>query len=314
MSVVARVFLLVVILLAVAVAVLRALQDTTDPAMMVGEQIGALLVLLGLPLLVAWLAAGRRKVRHPNRFVLIFCLISGFFTLTNAVRLVNVEEPEARFARLLREAAGVQPESHRGFGRQRHFDDQVRDQYRKLLQQNRDYTETVKKMDVSKVKQLNSAAAFATPEMEQEGLAQLHALYDVDAGEEQRVRAIMADLRQVLETNASSPAEREAMLRGFDNGLSAQFAKRQEALDAEKAWVNAEDDVHAYAGAHRAAITMLNGHLVISDETVRSEFNSKINAQEEKRNAFLKAQHQFSQFQADSLQKMGLSGKDVGGK
>lgn len=314
MSAVARIFLVVVILLAVALAILRSLRDTTDPATMIGEQIGALLVLLGFPLLVAWLAAGRKKVRHPNRFALIFCLISAFFSLANIPSVLNFEEPEARFARLMREAAGIQPVSHRGFGRQRRFDDQVRDQYRKLLQQNREYTETVKQMDISRVKELNSAVAFVTPDVEQQGLAQLHALYDADAGEEQKVRAIMADLRQVLESNASSAAEREAMLSGFDKSSSTQFSKRQVALDAEKAWVDAEDDLHAYAGAHRDSITMQNGHLVISDEAVRSEFNTRIDAQEEKRKEFLKAQDQFAQSQAESLQKMGLSDKDLGGK
>jgi hypothetical protein len=312
MSVVARVFLVVVILLAIVVAVLKALQDTTDPAMMIGEQIGALIVLVGFPFLIAWLAAGRKKVRHPNRFVLIFCLISGFIILANSTTVFNFEQPEARFARLLREAAGVQPVSHHGFGRQRRFDDQVRDQYRKLLQQNRDYTEAVRQMDNSRVKDLNSAASFVTPEAAQEGLAQLHALYDVDAAQEQKVRAIMADLRQVLETYASSPAERDEILKGFDSGLSAQLGERQKALDAEKGWVEAEDDVHAYASAHHGAFALLNGHLVISDGTVRSEFNTKIDTQEEKRKAFLKAQRQFSQSQADSLKKMGLSGKDLG--
>jgi stress response protein YsnF len=313
MSVLAKIFLIVDILLAVALAVFKAL-DMADPAEMVGAQIGALIVLVGFPLLIAWLAAGRKKVRHPNRFVLIFCLISGFIILANSTTVFNFEQPEARFARLLREAAGVQPVSHHGFGRQRRFDDQVRDQYRKLLQQNRDYTEAVKQIDNSRVKDLNKAASFATPEAAQEGLAQLHALYDVDAAEEQKVRTIMADLRHVLETYASSPAERDDMLKGFDNSMSAQFAKRQEALDAEKAWVDAEDDVHAYADAHRRALSELNGHLVISDETVRSEFNTKIDTQEEKRKAFLKAQQQFSQSQADSLKKMGLSGKNLGGK
>ncbi len=314
MNVVARIFLVVAILLAVAVAVLRALQDTTDPAIMIGEQIGALIVLLGLPLLVAWLAAGRRKVRHPNRFVLIFCLISGFVALANVPPMLNFEEPEARFARLLREAAGVQPESHRGFGRQRQFDDQVRDQYRKLLQQNRDYTKTMSEMDTSRIRDLNTAAALTNPAVEHEALAQLHASYDVDASQEEKVRVIVADLRHVLEANASSEAERTAMLKGFDESLATQFAKRKESLDAEKAWVDAEDDLHAYAGVHRAAITLLDNHLAISDAVVRNEFNVKIRAQEEKRKAFLDAQHQVKQSQADSLKKMGLSGKDLGAK
>ncbi|HMC31802.1 MAG TPA: hypothetical protein VKL99_13280 [Candidatus Angelobacter sp.] len=314
MSGVAKIFLVVVAVLALVVGIFKPV-DPGDTAFMVGEHVGILLVLLALPLLLAWIFAGRRKVRHPNRFVLIFCLVSSFFTLVNSITLLsNFEPPEQRFARLMREAAGLQPESHRGFGRQRRFDDEVRQQYRRLLQQNRDYVAEVKQMDISKLQGLNASQTFADPEAEKEGLEQLHALYDVDAEQEQKLRGIMAELRQILENNAGSASEREAMLRGFDNSSTAQFARRKETLSSEKAWVDAIDDLHDYANAHRDGISVSDGHLVINDPIVRSEFNTKMNFQEEKRRTFLKARQQFSQSQADSLRKMGLNEKDMRGK
>lgn len=312
MSGVAKIFLVVVALLALIVALVKP-AEPGDAAFTAGQHFGFLLVLLGLPLLLAFTFAGWGKLRHPNRFALIFCLVSGFFTLANGIMMVaNFEPPEQRFARLMREAAGVQPESHRGFGRQRRFDDDVRGQYRRLLQQNRDYVAAVKQMDISKVQGLNSTAAFADPQTEQEGLQQLHALYDVDANQEQKVRGIMADLRQILENYASSGPEREAMLRGFDNSVAAQFAKRQDALASEKAWVNAVDDLHDYANSHRYALLVTNGHLIISDPAVRSEFNTKVDFQEAKRREFLKGQQQFNRSQNESLGKMGLTPNDIG--
>ena len=307
------IFLAIVTLLALLVGTLKPVEPG-DSAFMFGEHVGALLVVLGIPALIAWLAAGRRKVRHPNRFALIFCLVSGFLTLVNAASMLNFESPEARFARLMREAAGVQPESHRGFARAQHFDDQVRDQYRKLLKQNHDYTEAVDQMDVSKVKDLNAAPSFASPEAAQEGLEQLHSLYAADAEQEQKIRAIMNDLRRILESSAGSEAERQAMLRGFDATADAEFSRRQETLAAEKAWVDSVDDAHAYATAHRDLMLLVNGQLVIAQAAVRNEFNAKIDLLEEKRKAFLKSQQQLSQSQAESLNKMGLSRKDLRGK
>jgi hypothetical protein len=228
--------------------------------------------------------------------------------------LGSFEAPEQRIARLMREAAGVQPESHRGFGRQRRFDDEIRAQYRRLLQQNKDYIAAVKQMDISKVQGLNSAQAFADPQTEQEGLDQLHALYAIDVDQEQKVRAIMADLRQTLEKYAGSASEREAMVNGFDASVAAQFAMRQNALSGEKAWVDAIDDLHSYAGAHRDVIQVNNGHLIITDPVVLTEFNTKMDFQEEQRRAFMKAQQEFSQSQAESLRKMGLSPQDVRGR
>jgi hypothetical protein len=241
--------------------------------------------------------------------------VAGLLTVGNSVMMLSsFEPPEQRFTRLMREAAGIQPESHRGFGRQRRFDDEIRTQYRRLIQQNKDYTAAVKQMDISKVQGLNSVQAFADPQAEQEGLEQLHALYDVDTQQEQKVREIMADLRQVLEKYAGSASEREAMLRGYDNSIAAQLAMRQEAVSTEKAWVDAIDDLHTYAGAHRDAIQVSDGHLIINDSVVRTEFNTKMDFQDQQRRAFLKAQQQFNQSQAESLRKMGLSPQDVRGK
>jgi energy-converting hydrogenase Eha subunit F len=313
MSRVAGIFLAVVTLLALLVGILKPV-DPGDPAFMAGEHLGALIVVLGLPALIAWLVAGRRKVRHPKRFALIFCLVSGFLTLANALAFLNLEPPEARFGRLMREAAGVQPVRQKGFPNERRFDDQVREQYRKLLQQNRDYVAAVGRMDVSKVKDLNAAPSFASPEAAQQGLEQLHSLYAADAEQEEKVVVIMNDLRRILESSAGSESERQAMLRGFDTTAAAEFSKRKETLVAERAWVDAVDDAHAYATAHREGMMLVNGQLVIPQAAVRNEFNVKIDLLEERRKAFLQAQKQLSQSQSDSLNRMGLSRKDLSGK
>jgi hypothetical protein len=313
MSLVAKIFLIAVVALVLFVGVTKPI-DAANPAEAAGQRFGALLVMLGLPLLVAWLVAGRRTVRHPNRFALVFCLVGGFLALSNAVSMLNFETPEEHFSRLMREAAGVQAESHRGSASQQRFDHEIRGQYRKLLQQNRDYAATVKNMDISKIKDLNSAAGFANPDFAREGLDQLHALYGADAGQEQKLSEIMTGLRHILETQSGSASEREAMLKGFDSSSAAQLSRRQAALASEKAWVDAVDDVHAYADAHHDNLKLIGGHLIIFDAAVRTQFNAKVDLQEQKRKAFLAMQQQFNQSQAQSLQKMGLSGKDVGNK
>ena len=226
----------------------------------------------------------------------------------------EAEPPEQRIPRLMREAAGLQPEKHRGFGRQRKFDDGVREQYRRLLQLNRDYIAQIKQMDISKVKLLNSPQSYVNPRIEQEGLAQLHALYDMDAGQEEKVQAIMGDLRHIVENYASSASEREALTQNFDNSTAAQLALRHQALATEKAWVGAVDDLHAYADAHRAAFTASGSHLVFSDPAVRGEFQAKAEFQDEKRREFMEVKQQFAQSQAQSLGKMGLTPNDIKGK
>jgi hypothetical protein len=312
MSIVAKIFLALTIVLAVLIMVVKPVEPG-DAAFEGGQYFGRLLVVLVLPALVAFLVAGRKKVRHPNRFVLVFCIISGVFILGNAASMLSFETPQQRFARLLREAAGTQPVSHKGLPSQRKLDDAVRVQYGKLLQQNRDYLALVAKLDNSKVKDINTAQAFASAEVAQPALDQLHTLYDADATHEQQVRETLGELRHVFE-GVRPAAERDAMLKGFDESLAEQNSRRQQALALEKAWVDAVDDEHAYAAAHRSSIRLVQASLVIDDPEVRSELNGKIQLQEQKRKAFLKSQDEFKRSQAESLNKMGLSGKDLGEK
>jgi hypothetical protein len=312
MGVPARVFFVITILVALAVAMLKPV-DPGEASMQAGEHIGVLLALIGLPALIAFLVAGRKKVRNPNRFVLVFCLISGILSLGNAATMLNLETPEQRFSRLMREAAGKQPVSHKGFPRQRKLDDAVRSQYSKLLQLNRDYTEQVKSLDNSKVKEINTAKAFTSAEIAQPALDQLHVLYDADAAHERDVQNTLNGLRHVFD-DVQPAAEREAMYKGFDESIAQQNVQRQQVLALEKAWIDSVDDEHAYAAAHRDSLRLIGTSLVIADPDVRAEFNEKVNLQEEKRKAFLKLQAEFNKSTSESLNKMGLSGKDVGGK
>lgn len=312
MGIPARFFLVLTILLALLVSVMKPV-DTADAAEAAGEHFGALLALLGLPLLVAFLVAGRKKARNPNRFVLVFCLISGLLILGNTAVMLVPEPAPKRFARLMREAAGTQPVRHTGFPSQRKFDDAVRQQYGKLLQQNREYMKAVKDLPISDVKYLNAAKGFASPEAERQGLEQLHTLYATDMRHEQDVKETLQGLRHIFE-GVNPPSEREAMLQGFDESLAAQLNRRQQSLAMEKAWVDAVDDLHAYADAHRGSIHVVDNKVLINDSRVRGEFNAKLSLEKEKRLAFVKAQAEFKKSQAEMLQKVGLSDKDISGK
>ena len=312
MGVPARIFFVITILVAFAVAIMTPV-DPGSQSYEIGEHIGGMLAMLGIPALIAYLVAGRKKVRHPNRFALVFCLISGIFSLGNAASMLSFETPQQRFTRLMREAAGVQPVSHKGFPSQRRLDDAIRSQYGKMLQLNREYMAQVSKLDNSKVKEINTAKAFASAEIAQPALDQLHALYDADAAHERDVQNTLNGLRNVF-NDVRPAAEREAMLKGFDESLAQQNVRRQQLLDLEKAWIDSVDDEHAFAAAHRDTFRLVGASLVIADPEVRAEFNGKIRLQEENRKAFLKQQAESSKSTSESLGKMGLSGKDIGVK
>jgi len=83
---------------------------------------------------------------------------------------------------------------------------------------------------------------------------------------------------------------------------------------AEKGWLDAVDDEYAYAGQNASKLSLSQGHLIINDPEVRETFNAKLRFQESQRKAFLAAQKEFNDFQAQSLRKMGVNPQDVGAR
>jgi hypothetical protein len=280
-----------------------------------GFRIGRTFAGLFLPGLIAYLIAGRKKVRKPNQFALIFCLAGLALNGVNAVSSLNEtswETPEQHVGRLMRQAAGLQPVRNSMFPSQRRTDDAFRDEFRALVQTNRRYSETVSKMDISEIKNINTAASFADPAVAAGGLRQLHALFDVDSAQEARVNEILVNLRRALESSARSASEKESLLKGFDKGMAQQLSKRTTLVAAEKAWIDAVDEEYAYANQHASNFRVQNGHLVIPDAHIRDAFNNRMDSQEARRNEFVKAQKEFQQFQAQTLEKMGVKPQDVG--
>lgn len=222
------------------------------------------------------------------------------------------EPPEQRIGRLMREASGAQPIKKSFFSRDQQFDDTFREQYKNLIQANRDYIDAVKHADMSATRQLGSPESFADPASFADGLKQLHALYDLDMGQEQKVQEIVGNIRQAIENGNWSASDREGMMKGFEQGLAEPLTKRHRVVAGEQAWIQSIDDVYDYAARNHSVFVMNNGQVAITDNQVLTEFNSKVQAMNARRNDFMLAKRDFDQWQAQLFQKMGVSGKDVG--
>jgi hypothetical protein len=281
------------------------------PAYEMGYRTGMTIGLLLLPLLAAFIFAGRKKVRNPNLFVAIFLPMTMVFAGLQWVSS-NLENPDQHIYRVMAEASGARPVVHKGFPSQRRFDDALRDQYRRLIQENRDYNAVSSGFSMDELHKINQPQTFADTSLAEEGLRQLHAAYDLDVQHEAKLQEIMAGVRQVFDSNNLPQVQREATLKGFDASQTKIGSKRQQVLSTEKAWIDAVDDVYAYAGEHRGEMRMVNNKLVIVNDLTLETFNSKIRASGDLRRQFLEAKKDFEQFQSDLTKKTGVSQKDLG--
>lgn len=227
---------------------------------------------------------------------------------------LDLEPPDQRIGRLMREAAGLQPVRKQFFAKDRQFDDMFRDQYRNLIQLNKDYLEAVRNTDVSAVSRLGSAESFADPASFADGLRQLHTLYDLDSGQEQKLQEITSNLRTTIENSGWAASNREELMKGFQQGVAQVQDKRAGIVATERAWINSIDDVYDYAQRNHGVFVLNNGQLLIADNQVLEEFNGKVRAMNASRSQFMQAKQQFDQWQAGQLQKMGVSTSDVGGR
>jgi hypothetical protein len=316
-SALAIIAIVLAVLLAIAAAVVATLNWTGPPAQVAGYLIGSLLGAIGIPFLIAYLIAGRKKVRNPRTFAWVFCSVAFIFAGGNLVSNLGSIKPESgeeMAGRLMREAAGLQPARHSILPGRRKMEDALRAEFKKMVQANKDYSEKVNVMDTSAVKDLNSAESFVQPEVGDLALKQIHAVFDLDAGQEQELAHIIADLRHVLASTASSNSEREELEKGFDRGIQETMARRSNTVAAEKAWVDSLDDEYQFARAHQASMHEVNGEVVIQGHQIVLEFNRRVERQETLRKEFLRLQQGFSQFQAQRLKKAGLKPEDVGNK
>lgn len=221
----------------------------------------------------------------------------------------SIEGSDQKVARLMREAAGVQPVQKPLFGEDK-VDTKLRDLFRQVIQLNKDYQADVDRLDISQTQKLATAESFADPGTAAEGLRQLHAAYDLDAKQEQKLGRIVDDFKHQFDDVTGW--EHDKIIEGFNKGLAQSMGPRQRATSTEKAWIDAMDDVYNYAELHHADFAMRYGQLVIADDSERQEFNTKVDALNARRHEFQQAQAEFTRFQGATWQKMGVSGQEVG--
>ena len=223
----------------------------------------------------------------------------------------RMETTDQKVSRLMREAAGLQPVHTSIFGED-DVDTRMRDLFRNVIRLNKEYQTAADKLDTSETGKLNTPESFADPGSAAEALKQLHAAYDLDLQQEQKIQQVLDNFRHQFDGPDFSASDRELFLNGFNKGLAQSAPKRQRAIATEKAWIEASDDVYGYARAYHENFKLVSGQLSISGDAVLVEFNSKIAALNRRQQEFLQAKNEFDQMQKGFWQKTGIKPQDTG--
>ena len=313
MSVIGKIGIAAEVLFAILFAVAVPTTDLPNEAQALGFRIGTLLSGLLFPFIIAYPIAGRKKARKPNLFAGVFCGIGFFMLLANVAGnagSLQVETTNQKISRLMHEAAGTQPVRKRLFGEPK-ADTRLRDLFKAIISTNKEYQQATEKFDVSLTAKLATPQSFADPDSVADGLKVLHSAYSLDALQEQRMQKILDDFKHGFDDLPAS--DREIMLNAFNAGLTQVMPARQRAISTEKTWIDAMDDVYAYAQSHHADFSLNStGHLAISNNDVREEFNRRIHVLNSSRAEFMQAKGAFDRMQGESFKKMGLTREQTG--
>ncbi len=312
MALFGRIAIVVVSLLALFFALAIPLPDLPDEAQRTGYRLGTLIAVIFVPFLVAYVVAGRKKHRKPNLFAGLFCGIALFFLLANTASSfgsLKIESTDQKVSRLMREAAGLQP-VRKSFFSESKLDTKLRDLFKELFKTNQEYQQAINKLDIKQTAKLATPQSFANPASVTESLQVLHAGYDLDVIQEQRLQKIMDNFKHGLDD--LPPSDREIFLHAFDAGLNKAMPLRRHAIATEKAWIDAMDDVYNYAQAQHSDFIVSNGQVAISDNNVREEFNRRVHVMNAARAEFVQAKGEFDSLQQANLNKLGISRQQTG--
>lgn len=272
---------------------------------------GIFIGLLLPPLIVAYLAGGIKKWRSPNRFALVFLFVGAVWA-SLAWMGSKIEKPDDRIARLLREASGQQPIKKDFLASEQNFDNVVREQFRRIIELNREYSERFSKFDNAELSKVATPESFVDLSYAEKGLEELHERYMVELQLTEKLTEIGDHLRQAVDVTDWPPRRKAQFLQGFDSNVAASVQRRRGLIDAEEAYVEATDNLYDYVKAQPRGFRMIDGRLTIVDNSLRAEFNSKMRTYNARRSDLIRVRDEFKSSQSSTLSKFGLTSKDLG--
>ena len=285
----------------------------------IGYRFGFFIWPVLIAMIVAWLVAGRKRRRDPNLFAILFCSIAvgvgaltvvGDLRATGSLPFHGPETTDQKMGRLMREAAGLQPVHKPLFGENK-LDTWTRDLFRDLIVLNRQFQQEARKLDTKNIAVLGTPASFADPDSATAGLMEIHARHKLNSLQEQSIQNLLDNFKHHL-SDVSSDDSREH-IEGMDEGLARVMPVRHKALAAEKAWLDSLDDIYSFARIQHSKIGLSTAdHLIITDNQVREQFNTRIRAMNSTRREYVQATRDFASMQNNTLQKLGLTGKETG--
>ena len=296
------------VLLGIALSVAKALLWSRGvwSAEVSGYAISAILI----PLVISYLIAGRKKNRKPVLFGLIFAGIAFAFCLMELSSLRK--DPNVEVADIVREASGTKL-SHGGGAFESRQDKLLREVMTELLDNAKAYREKAHDAQ-AELHALYTAESFSSPEAMGRTRDSVQKITTLDHEFVLQLKQWPAHVREQTAESSLSESEKQAFLKGFDESFSNSeiMALRSQEDQIESQWCKDTLALYDFARSHAVRIHVKDASILIDEDTLRTQFNDLLKQSRERRQKMVDTNVQLDKLQQASLQKFGLTKKDVG--
>jgi hypothetical protein len=260
-----------------------------------------------LPALIAYLIAGRKRVRNFSRFGLWFAVLSAVFLALMTPRPVSFQQ---HIANLAMEAAGTKPEDTSGSTR---MDRALRTAMRDIFGERKAFDQETGQF-AAELGQLYSAQSFSSKQAMQKSVDAVRGVAAADQRYSQQLETLPERIRAKLSGSGLSEHDASEFAQGFSStyGNSKVLSIRRQAAAVESQWADATVALYEFSIGNADRIRVQKTHLVIGDEKVRTAFNAQMKSAQVFRDSLVALNDQLERAEQQSLQGAGLTPAQLG--
>lgn len=302
-----RALVALLVLLGIALSVAKALlwSGGVWNAEVSGYASSGLLISLG----ISYLIAGRKKIRKPVRFGLIFAGIA--FALCFMELPSLRKDPKVEVADVIREASGTKPIDGGAFESKQNK--LLREVVTELLDNAKTYEK--KAGDVkADLQTLYTPESFSSAEAMSRTRDSVQKITALDHEYFLQLRQWPAHVQEKTAQSSLSESDKQAFLKSVHESFSNSeiVTLRGQDDQIELQWCEDTLALYDFARLHAERFHVKDGHILIGDDNVRTRFNDLLQQSREQHQKMTDSNAQLEKLLQDSLQKFGLTRKDVG--
>jgi hypothetical protein len=259
-----------------------------------------------LPVLIAYLIAGRKSVRNFSSFGLWFFGMSIFCWVVTTEHPVSLQQ---HIVDIVKEASGTKPMDNNGSS----MDGVVRDSMREILDERKTHDRDMEPYTPD-LRKLYSLESFSSKEAMQRSVAAVRGIVTIDQTFFQQVERIPDQIQTRADYSGLSSSERADFMAGVRKGYgdTKLLALRRQAVGVEKEWGDETVAFYEFATANSTKIRVQGSHLLIANEKVRAEFNDRRKKSLALRESLQTLNKELESGQQEAMKQMGMTMADLG--